>query len=142
MAEMLHQIQIQAAPRVMRDALITAAALCAWLTGDSIARPEVGSVADFGFGNRATVFRMKIVELGDARVVWLCLDGNDEWRGTRMAWGLAAEGETSVLHFRHAGWASDGGWFAPCNTTWGALMYRLKDHCEGRAPGPLFSGTA
>jgi hypothetical protein len=25
---------------------------------------------------------------------------------------------------------------ATCNSTWGELMYRLKDHVEGRNPGP------
>lgn len=142
MAEMLHQITIDAAPRAVLAALTTESGLRGWWTNDVVARPEVGSVAEFGFGNRATVFRMKLAELGPARVVWDCLGDQDEWRGTRLAWDLAADDKATILRFRHAGWARDDGWFALCNTTWGALMHRLKDHVEGRAPGPLFSGAA
>jgi hypothetical protein len=27
---------------------------------------------------------------------------------------------------------------ATCNSTWGELMYRLKDYAEGKNPGPLW----
>jgi uncharacterized protein YndB with AHSA1/START domain len=142
MADMLHQIGIDALPRAVLAALTTEAGLRAWWTADSVARPELGSVAEFGFGNRATVFRMRVAELSDTRVMWECLGDHDEWRGTRLTWDLAREGEGTVLRFRHGGWRSDQGWFALCNTTWGELLHRLKAHAEGRAPGPLFTGTA
>jgi hypothetical protein len=43
-----------------------------------------------------------------------------------------------VLRFTHAGWAAATDYFFSCNTTWGALMMRLKAAAEGKSPGPLF----
>ena len=151
MHQMLHEIHIQAAPRAVLEALTHAKDLRAWWTDDCSATPEPGSVAEFGFGGRATVFRMRIDELTDARVVWRCLGDHDEWRGTRLEWDVSAidtaagattGAATTRLRMRHADWASDSGWFALCNTTWGALMHRLKDQVEGRRPGPMFTGAA
>jgi hypothetical protein len=44
----------------------------------------------------------------------------------------------TLVRFTHAGWAAATEYFVSCNTTWGALMYRLKAAAEGKAPGPLF----
>jgi hypothetical protein len=42
------------------------------------------------------------------------------------------------LDFRHANWQDPTPYFVSCNTTWGALMFRLKNAAEGRSAGPLF----
>lgn len=44
-----------------------------------------------------------------------------------------------MLNFTHGNWRSPGGYFAPCNSTWGELMYRLKDYVEGKRPGPRWT---
>jgi hypothetical protein len=84
---------------------------------------------------------MKITELSpNERVVWHCIGDVPEWKGTELTWELEQTGEGTVLRFRHAKWKSTGGMFALCNSTWGALMYRLRDWAEGGQPGPLFKG--
>lgn len=144
MADMLHEITIAAPPAGIYDALTTQDGLRGWWTADSEARPEVGSVALFGFDDRAIVFRMRIDALvPEWRVAWTCLGDVDEWRNTGLSFTLeGAEDGKTRLRFSHIGWRSTHGWFALCNTTWGALLHRLRDHAEGRAPGPLFSGRA
>lgn len=142
MADALHQIQIEATPERVFAAITTSAGLRGWWTDDSVAEPRVGSTAEFGFGNRATVFRMRIAELKpNARVVWECLGDVDEWNGTRLTWNLAGQEAKTDVRFTHGSWRSIDGWFALCNTTWGELMHRLKNHVEGKAPGPLFRST-
>jgi uncharacterized protein YndB with AHSA1/START domain len=87
MADMLHQIHIKAAPEKVYEALTTDAGLRSWWTNDSVAKPEVGSVAEFGFNDRATVFSMRVTELKpNQRVVWECLGNIDEWIGARLVW--------------------------------------------------------
>ena len=97
----------------------------------------MGSITEFGFGNRATVFRTRIAELQpNTRLVWECLGDVNEWNGTQLTWDLCEqEGKTEVC-VTQGNWRSTDGWFALCNTTWGELMYRLKNHVEGKAPGP------
>lgn len=66
------------------------------------------------------------------RVVWSCVGGPDEWRGTVLTWVLSREGEGTKLRFKHGKWRSTKGDFARCNSTWGALMHRLKSYAEGK----------
>ena len=141
MADMLHRMQINASPAKVYEALTTQAGLRGWWTGDSVAEPRVGSVAEFGFGNRATLFCMRTDELiPEERVVWTCVGDVEEWKGTRLIWELRRSNDSTELRFTHGNWRATDGWFATCNSTWGALMYRLKDYAEGKAPGPFFTG--
>ena len=135
MAEMLHAIQIAALPQTVFNAVSTQDGLRGWWTADSAAEPKVGSIAEFGFGNHATAFRMKISECNVETIVWECLGDVDEWRGTRLVWSLLAVEGGTFVRFTHSGWKSVDGWFAQCNSTWGELMHRLKAYVEGKNPG-------
>jgi len=70
------------------------------------------------------------------QVVWACLGDHDEWTGTRLTWDISRKDGATLLRFTHGNWRSTSGIFATCNTTWGELMYRLKNYVEGRNPGP------
>lgn len=138
MADLHHEIHVAARPEAVIDAITTQDGLRAWWTSDSVAEPRVGAVAEFGFGERSTVFRMKVTALSAERVEWACVGDVDEWEGTTLRWQVQPDDDGCLLRFTHAGWRSEDGMFATCNTTWGELMYRLRDHVEGRQPGPLF----
>ncbi len=140
MAEMLHQIQIKAPADKVFQAISTEEGLKSWWTADTEAQPRIGSTAIFGFFKRSTVFKMRIEELTPNRQLkWSCDSGPDEWIGTKLRFDLQShpDGDT-VVRFAHAGWRSTEGAFPLCNTTWGALMVRLKGYCEGKSPGPFF----
>jgi hypothetical protein len=83
-------------------------------------------------------------EVPGERVLWRGAEGPGmpaEWVGTRIDVRLsrAAEGRTR-MQFAHRDWRSSEGFYCVCNTTWGELMYRLRDWCEGHPRGPLFTG--
>ncbi len=141
MPEIRHEINIQAPPQKVYEALTTQAGLQSWWTSDTEAVPEVGSTAVFGFFNRTTIFRMRIDELTPAeRVKWSCEGDIDEWIGTEIQFDLKPDEEArSSVHFQHKNWHSTEGIYAQCNTTWGNLMFRLKAFAEGKNPGPLFT---
>ena len=92
-----------------------------------------------GFFNRSTVYGLHAAEF-DApwRAHWLCQSGK-EWSGTRLLFDLAEQNGQTLLKFAHAGWQAETDYFVSCNTTWGELMFRLKEAAEGKNPGPLFS---
>jgi uncharacterized protein YndB with AHSA1/START domain len=141
MPDLLHQILIRAAPERVYEAVTAQEALCKWWTGDVVAEPTVGSIAEFGFSNRATLFRMRIDELMPAkRVVWTCLGDWPEWKDTRLTWEITPGDKATTLRFTHADWRSTDGAFADCNTSWGTLMHRLRDWAEGKAREPVFKG--
>ncbi|REJ65582.1 MAG: SRPBCC domain-containing protein [Planctomycetota bacterium] len=139
MAEMLHEIVIDAAPETVMDALTTQEGLKSWWTANCEASPDVGSKAILRFGGGATVFRMTVEEIVPAKqVVWSCQGEPEEWQGTRLHWNLTVNEGKTRLRFCHEGWKSTDGIYAICNTTWGHLMVLLKQHCEGKKPGPYF----
>lgn len=137
MPDMLHEVTINATPDAVYDALTTPEGLSAWWTDDVAVS---GEQADFGFGNRTTMFRMRLETLErPSHVVWHCVGDPDEWRDTRLVWHINGDGPITTVRFAHRNWVSDAGIFAMCNSTWGTLMWRLRDYVEGRNPGPLFA---
>ncbi len=137
MPDLLHQISIAAPPETVYASLATQAGLRGWWTRDAVAEEQIGSRAEFGFDHRSVVFRMSVEELvRGKRVGWSCHGDHPEWKGTRLVWEITPDGEGSVLRFRHQHWKEASDFFAMCNSTWGELIYRLRDHAEGKAPGP------
>jgi len=137
MAEIKHQIPIDATPDKVYAALVTTSGLRGWWTADVKTDERVGGKADFGFDRRAIVFRMKIEKLDPGKqVVWTCHGDHPEWAGTILTWNITREDDGSILRFTHSGWKSISEFCATCNSSWGELMYRVKDYVEGRNPGP------
>ncbi len=137
MAELKHQIAIKSTPEKVYAALTTEIGLRQWWTADVKAEDKVGGKAEFGFDQRATVFRMKIVKLNPGKeVIWSCQGDNREWAGTRLIWKISGEGSVTVVRFTHRGWKAVTELYAICNSSWGELMHRLRDYVEGKNPGP------
>jgi uncharacterized protein YndB with AHSA1/START domain len=137
MADLRHQISVAAQPKAVYDALTSTKGLSSWWTADASADVKVGGKAEFGFGNRRTVFRMTIDELTSGkRVVWSCHGDPEDWQGTILTWDLTSHEESTVVRFSHSGWKETNEMYAICNSSWGELMHRLKDYVEGRNPGP------
>jgi len=140
MADLKHQIDIEASPEQVYAALATSQGLAGWWTADAHAEEGIGGKAEFGFNKRAAVYRMTISKLDPGKeVAWSCQGDNPKWAGTRLTWRITPEGDGSVLRFTHSAWKSASDFFAMCNSTWGELMYRLKGYLEGRAPGPRWT---
>ena len=139
--DLFHHIDIDADPQAIYAAVATQRGLRAWWTADSDCDEKVGGKAEFGFGGRAMVFRMNIVAMEPGkRVVWECIGDQSEWEGTRLEWQVG-EGlqTTNGLWLRHTGWKDNTLFSASCNSTWGDLMFNLKDYVEGKATSPKWA---
>lgn len=140
MNKILHQITIEESSDKVFEAIVNEQALKSWWTVDVEATPEVGSIALFGFFDRSTIFKMKIEELKPGEFVkWSCVDGPDEWIGTELTFNFEASDEGgTIVQFSHHNWKETCGQYPVCNTTWGALMFHLKDHVENGTVNPFF----
>ena len=140
MAELRHQIAIAAEPQCVYVALTTEAGLRGWWTVDAKTDGKVGGQAEFGFDKRRVVFRMKIEKLEPGKaVVWSCHGDQPEWNSTTLTWDLAKNDKGTTVRFTHSGWKAVTEMYVICNSSWGELMYRLKNYVEGRNPGPHWS---
>ena len=138
MAELRHQISINAPLERVYAAVATQKGLRNWWTADATVDERVGGNFVLGFHNRRTVFLMTVVELALERIVWTCQGEPEDWAGTALTWILTPTGRGTAVRFVHASWKHENEMFAICNTSWGALMHRLKAYCEGNDPGPLW----
>lgn len=135
MADIRHSVQISAAVEAIYPLVATGPGFTAWWAQDVT---EQDGALDLGFFNRRTLYRLRIeTQEPSRRVEWQCETG-DEWGGTRLLFVLEPQSAGTQLRFTHAGWRSETDYFVSCNTTWGALMLRLKAAAEGKSPGPLF----
>jgi uncharacterized protein YndB with AHSA1/START domain len=140
MVDLVHQIPIDAPASRVFAAVATAEGNRGWWTADSAFDARPGGKAEFGFEKRAVVFHMTIEKLTPGReLVMACTGGQPEWQGTRLSWNVESDGKQTVLRFTHGGWQEMSGYCASCNSTWGRLMYRLKDYVESGKASPQWT---
>jgi uncharacterized protein YndB with AHSA1/START domain len=136
MADIKHSIVIEAPPERVYPLVASGSGFTKWWAADVT---ENGGIADLGFFNRNTIYRLKPEAIDPPRKAhWLCQSGQ-EWEGTKLLFDLTPSGKNTLLRFMHANWRAETDYFVSCTTTWGELMFRIKAAAEGKTPGPLFS---
>jgi len=141
MPEIRHLVHINAPVSVVYRAITEQSGLQAWWTAGTIASPQVGSIAEFRFGERYHN-KMRVTGLDqDRRVEWQCFHGDPEWIDTTFLFDLdASEGHT-ILRFTHGNWRESTDFLASCNYHWGYYLHSLKAYCE-TGVGTPFQGDA
>ena len=130
MAEIKHFLSIKASSEKVYRAITEQEGLASWWTRETIAKPQIGSIAEFKFGDRYHN-KMRIIRLESQKIVeWECLMGDKEWIGTTFRFELIPDKENTNLRFTHGKWKEMTDFFASCNFQWGHYMRSLKDYCE------------
>jgi uncharacterized protein YndB with AHSA1/START domain len=142
MARIVFDLDIEARPERVVEALDTEAGIRGWWTDDAEFPGGIGSEMSLGFPIAPARFRLIVEDVSRSQVAWRSVgEFPPHWVGTTVYWSLAeASGGpagTSV-HFLHDGWAHDEGPFGMSALTWGRLMDRLKIYCETGTDQPLF----
>lgn len=140
MADLKHQIPIDASPAKVYAAIATESGLRSWWTVDTKMNEKVGGKAEFGFDKRGMVFRMKIDDLQPNRSVRMsCSGDHPEWAGTTLEWKIEPASDGAVLNFIHRGWRETTDFCASCNSMWGQLIFRLKAYVETGKANPQWT---
>ena len=131
MADVLHQVGIQASPEKLYTALTETAGLKSWWSEHSSIEPKEGSLASVSFYNNAVTFKLRIAELvPNKKIVWAVEGGPPDWADTKIIWTLAENKGQTILHLAHRGFASTEGNFAAVNYNWGWYVTSLKFYLE------------
>jgi uncharacterized protein YndB with AHSA1/START domain len=131
MAEIHHLFNIKTtnASKVF-DAITTQKGLASWWTTETIAIPEVNSIATFKF-QPDYYNEMKVTKLVEnKRIEWLCITGDPQWVGTKLIFSIEPSNESINLRFSHVDWKESTDFYAVCNYHWGLYMKSLKTYIE------------
>jgi uncharacterized protein YndB with AHSA1/START domain len=144
MPNILHRFSIDAPREHVHQLLATREGIQQWWTG----RPVDGD--DNTGGKIAVHFRdpaevpaatFEIVERGQGKVAWRCVQGPRDWIDTRITFALTprVDGGTTLL-FSHAAWQQENEFMNGCSTNWAAYLTSLKSGAEGRGFNPYPGG--
>src|SRR5215467_11126896 len=135
MPDILLELRIAATPDQVYQAITEQEGLCSWWTPEAIARPEVGSLAEFTFrggpGGKV-VAKMEVTALGPGRKVYWTVkeDSIPDWVGTRITFDLTPVDHGTSVRFGHRDYPSTEGSFASVAYTWAWYLTSLKDYLE------------
>ena len=130
MIDIRHMLLIDKPIDVVYKAVTEQGGLAAWWTFETIATPEIGAIIEFKFGDRY-LNKMKVLTLEpNSLVEWECIEGDEQWVGTRFKFDLEKQGDQTLLRFFHTGCRDTTDFYAHCNYQWGYYMKSLKTYCE------------
>lgn len=137
MVHIKHNLTIDALPGTVYNAITTQEGIQNWWTVDTHIKLEVGSIAEFIFGDQYHN-KMKIVDLQpNRRVEWHCLEGDPQWIDTSIIFELESHNEQTLLRFNHKNWQEAADFYAYCNNQWGKYMMSLKNYYETGVGNPF-----
>ena len=132
------EIQIEATPERVFEALSQQEGLSAWWTKDATAEPVVGTVAEFGFYDRAIVVSFRIEELERARRIrWHCIEGPPQYIGSTVVFELTRVRSVTVVHFEHSQLEGDAPFMAHAAQSWERVRASLKAYVETGQGTPI-----
>ena len=103
--------------------------LAAWWTRETAGDPRPDGVIQFTFGSHGG-FAMQVLKSDAAGVEWRCIEGPEEWLGTRIKFDLLQQVSHNQLMFRHSGWSDESPFFYHCSTKWATFLLSLRDYLE------------
>ncbi len=133
MATIVQERTIAAAPQRVFNALTQPGEIGHWWTNDLNVTPEVGSLAEFRFGEWGDhVLRFEVAELDqNKKVYWLFRFGPPQWAGTSITWQLAPVQNGTRLLFTHEGFAQvDEAYVSGVRGNWAYFLDSLKSYLE------------
>jgi uncharacterized protein YndB with AHSA1/START domain len=114
------------------EAVATTKGLSEWWTrGGARGESSEGSRVQFFFGQPEPAAVMEITRVDpDGHVNWNCVEGADEWVGTKLAFELTRKDDETVVLFSHADWRSPSDFMAHCSARWAYFLLSLKSLLE------------
>jgi hypothetical protein len=66
----------------------------------------------------------------EGHVSWNCIEGADEWVGTKLSFVLTHKEDETVVLFTHADWRDPSEFMAHCSARWAYFLLSLKGLVE------------
>jgi len=140
MVEMNHEIWIEADKEKIYKAFATVDGLKAWWTSETEFDKD-NKTLKFGFYEGKYWMKFKILETNKNKdVKWKCIETDDittDWIDTEVKISVEKVKDDLRVYLTHSNWKKDSKILAMCNSTWGHLMFSLKDFVETGEGNPM-----
>lgn len=136
MADILHEIHIQAPAAKVYGALSSVPSLAKWWTSTTGGESAVGKMIEFRFNNHVVPTRVDELS-ADKRVAWEIVGTGDDWEGTKVTFDLAEDNGRTRLRFGHREWKKANDFYAHCTTKWATFLLSLREYVETGAGRPF-----
>src|SRR4051812_45006020 len=104
MADIQHSIPVEAPVATVYPLVSTGEGFSKWWAADVVKLQDDPEVAQLGFFNRSSIYRLQAEELKpDQSARWRCETG-EEWEGTHLTFTLQANGDKTLVRFTHGDW--------------------------------------
>jgi uncharacterized protein YndB with AHSA1/START domain len=132
MPDIRHRVVITAPLDRVYEAVATTEGISEWWTRDGVRGESTeGSKIGFHFGQPEPAAVMEVTRLSpDGHVNWNCVDGADEWVGTKLSFDLTQNGDDTAVMFTHADWRNPSEFMAHCSARWAYFLLSLKSYVE------------
>ena len=132
MPDIRHRVVISAPLGSVYEAVAKTDGISEWWTRDGVrGESSEGSKLRFFFGQPEPAAVMEVNRLDpDGHVHWHCVEGADEWVGTKLAFDLTQSGDETVVLFTHADWRDPSEFMAHCSARWAYFILSLKSLVE------------
>jgi uncharacterized protein YndB with AHSA1/START domain len=132
MTTLRHAIKINGPRERVYKALTVIDEMAAWHQGTTEGEIAVGSVMNLN-PKPGLKFGWETRELVDnERIVQNCVEGPGSSTGKTLTFALSdADAGSTLVQLTDGEWADDDAHLPFCNTHWGSVLHRLKNHVEG-----------
>ena len=132
MPDIRHRVAITAPIESVYEAVATPEGISRWWTRDGVrGESSEGSKLQFFFGQPDPAAVMEVTRLDpEGHVSWNCIEGADEWVGTRLTFDLTRNDDQTVVLFTHADWREPVEFMAHCSARWAYFLLSLKSLLE------------
>jgi uncharacterized protein YndB with AHSA1/START domain len=133
MVTIVKELAIETSPERVWGALTQPDELGHWWTNDLNAAPELGSLAEFRFGEWGeVVLRFEVTELErDKKVHWMYRFGSGvHWAGTSITWQLTPVSNGTRVVFTHGEFVKKDEVFEQTRGYWNYFLASLKSYLE------------
>jgi uncharacterized protein YndB with AHSA1/START domain len=132
-----HRVGVAAPIDAVHSALTTVEGLSGWWTPDVRGEAAEGAKLEFYFGSPEPGAVMEVLEQSPTRVAWRCVQGPQDWVGTRIVFDLQPSPDETVVLFQHAGWREPVEFMSHCSTKWAQHLIEFKHGLEGGEAHPF-----
>lgn len=139
MPDIRHRVVISAPLGSVYEAVATTEGISEWWTRGGVrGESSEGSKLQFFFGQPEPAAVMEVTRLDrDGKVNWKCIEGADDWVGTKLTFDLTQKDDDTVVLFTHADWRDPNEFMAHCSARWAYFLLSLKSFVEAGKGTPF-----